>query len=118
MHSNRYTKFGIYSALTGFIVLLASLLLFAASMVPERGTYAAQKADGVFIGFAFVVALLFYLAGCGLAAVNLCTPRGAKKRYAVCGILLNGLGLAIAAIGWILFLIIVVSAVNFVGVWR
>jgi hypothetical protein len=121
MNSERYLKLGIYSSLTGFAFLLASLLLFAASMVPESGTYAAQDGEKVFLSFTFLIAPLFYLVGGGLAVGNFFEPNGTRKFLAIFGALLNGLGLFFAVLGWILFLLfllVLYTAKDFVGPWR
>jgi hypothetical protein len=121
MKSDRFINSGIYSTRFGVGFLLTSLLLLAVSTVPEIGTVEAQVLEKVFLYFAFLIAPLFYLFGLGLAIANFFAPRGTKRRYAVCGFLLNGLGLVFAALGWILFLflfILVHSGADFVGPWR
>ena len=121
MNSDRFINSGIYSTRIGLSFLLTSLLLLAVSTVPEVGTVEAQVLEKIFLYFAFLLAPLFYLFGVGLAIANFFAPRGTKKGYAVCGFLLNGLGLIFASLGWILFLflfILVQSGADFVGPWR
>jgi hypothetical protein len=121
MKSDRFINSGIYSTRIGLSFLLTSLLLLAVSTVPEIGTVEAWMLEKVFLYFTFLLAPLFHLFGVGLAIANFFAPRGTKKGYAVCGFLLNGLGLLFAALGWILFLflfILVHSGADFVGPWR
>ncbi|GEM_PF-6463517 len=118
MRSDYFINSGIYSTRLGLGFLLASLLLLAVSTVPEIGTVEAQVLEKVFLCFAFLIAPLFYLFGVGLAIACFFAPPGTKKGCAVCGFLLNGLGLVVASLGWILFLflfILVHSGADFVG---
>ena len=63
------------------------------------------------------MAPLLYLFGSGLALANLFAPRGTSRIYAVCGILLNVLGLLFAALGWVLYpiFLLILSNADFVG---
>ncbi len=120
MTSASFINTGIYSTRIGAAVLSTSLLLLAISMVPEIGTVESRVLEKIFLYFAFFLAPFFNLFGVGLAVANFFAPRGTKKGLAVFGILLNGLGLACAALGWILYLIFlfILSKADFVGPWR
>ena len=118
MRNDRFINSGIYSTRIGAAFLSTSLLLLAAFLVSESGTRAGRMLENVFLYFTFLVAPLFYALGVGLGVANFFAPRGTRKGLAVFGILLNGLGLFFAALGWILMLLLLVllfTAADFVG---
>ena len=117
--SESYSKFGVGSLLTALITVLASLLLGAASFLPDSSTDAAAIMYGVTFVFVFIIAPLFYLLGLLLGCVDLFKRRTAKKRYAIFGVLLNAFCLALSAVGWVgLVLMFVMFIIKAASVWH
>jgi hypothetical protein len=102
--SDRQIKLGVSSSLAGLIVLFASLLLLAASSLPESSTEAALIIYLATFAFVFIIAPLFYFVGLILGFYDL-LRRKSEKWAAICAVSLNALLLVLTAGGWILLII-------------
>ena len=106
----KHLKLGVVSSLTALLAYLLSFSMFVAFFVPDADTDAARKIYEVTFVFVLIAAPLFHLTGLALGLCGLFADGG--ERFAVVGILLNGLALAIAAVCWALILCLAFLVIN------
>ena len=116
MEYRKHSKLGIASCIIALAAIFITLLLFVAWFVVESGTYADQRVGHVLFAYGMVVAPVLHLTGVGLAASALFTQT--KRLFAVLGTTLNLLPLGLAALCWILVIVLAVLIISAGGVWR
>ena len=112
----RHSSLGIASTALGAATWCAGGVLVVLSFLPDSGTYAAQNADKRALVFGFVAAPILHLIGLGLAIAS--SPRSTSRALPVIGIVLNGLPLLLAALGWILVLFLGLAVLTSGGGWH
>lgn len=101
----------------GALSWFAGFVLVVLSFIPESGTYASQHADKRLFVFGLLVAPALHLVGLGIGIAG-AIRKSTKRGLAVTGIVLNGVPLALALLGWILVVILGVAVLTSGGAWR
>ena len=101
-----------FAVVTGAI----SLLLFIVSLIPESGTYTAQRFTNILVVYGLAVAPLLHTTGLVLGIVG-AFLKNSKKLFPVLGIVLNILPLIFAAIIWILLFWVIWAVIASGGGW-
>jgi|KBSSwiStaDraftv2_1062776.scaffolds.fasta_scaffold137882_3 hypothetical protein len=116
MEYRKHSRLGIASGIIALATMFVTLLFFVAWFVAESGTYAEHRVLYALFAYGMVVAPVLHLTGVGLAASALFTRT--KRLFAVLGITLNLLPLGLAALCWILLIVLAVLIISAGGVWR
>lgn len=112
----KHSKVGLISFGLAIITGIAALVIFIISLIPESGTYAAQRFDKILFAFALIAAPILHLTGLILGIVG-AFQKDFKKLFPILGIIFNALPLAIAAVIWILLLLIALAVISSGGGW-
>jgi hypothetical protein len=112
----RHHAVGLISFGTAVVTGFISLLLFIVSMIPESGTYTAQRFTNILIIYGLAVAPVLHATGLILGIVGLFLKES-KKIFPVLGIILNALPLIFAAILWILLFWVIWAVISSGGGW-
>ena len=116
MEYRKHSKLGIASCIIALASVFVTLLLIAASFVVESGTYAEHRVLYALFVCGMVVAPVLHLTGVALAASALFTRT--KRLFAVLGFSLNLLPLGLAALCWILLIVLALLIISAGGVWH
>ncbi len=112
----RHPKIGVISLSLAIANGLITLLILVGSFIPEDGTYAEQRVDKALFVFALIIAPIFHLVGLALG-IGGAFMKNAKKVFPVLGIIFNGLPLVIAAVCWVIILLIALAVISSGGGW-
>jgi len=116
MQNPSQSRLGIASTVIGLSTLAVGVLMFAASFIPEDGTYLEQRFEGAFFLFALVIGPALHLTGLVSGVVALFKP--AKKAFAIAGVILNTVPLLLAIVAWILVLALGLLVLSAGGLWH
>ena len=107
---------GLISFGTAIFTGAVSLVLFIISLIPESGTYTAQRWTNILLIYGLAVAPLLHGIGFVLGIVG-AFLKESKKLFPVLGIILNGLPLIFAAVLWILLFWVIWAVLSSGGAW-
>jgi hypothetical protein len=107
---------GLISFVTAIVTGAVSLVLFIISMIPERGTYTAQRWTNILIIYALAVAPLLHTIGLVFGIVG-AFLKESKKLFPVLGIILNIVPVIFAALLWILLFWVIWAVFSSGGGW-
>ncbi|HVE58226.1 MAG TPA: hypothetical protein VNB22_15440 [Pyrinomonadaceae bacterium] len=111
-----HPKTGLISCGLAIVTGAVTLLLFVASFIPERGTYAEQRFNNIFLVFGAAVAPLLHFTGLLLGIIG-AFIKDSKKVFPILGIILNGLPLIFALFIWILLFWVIWAVLSSGGGW-
>jgi len=116
MQNPSQSRLGIASTVIGLSTLAVGVLMFAASFIPEDGTYLEQHFDHAFFLFALAIGPVLHLTGLVFGVVALFKP--AKKAFAIAGVILNTVPLLLAIVAWILVIALGLLVLSAGGLWH
>jgi hypothetical protein len=112
-----HPKVGVISFGLAIGTGVVTFLLFIASLIPQSGTYMAQRLSTVLMIFGMGVAPLLHLSGLILGVIG-AFRKNSRKVFPILGIIFNILPLIIAAILLVLFFVIIWAVISSGGGWR